>query len=100
MQYTTRSYFKLYTGIGKYNALSYWEWKTSTHIREDVDIVIGEYIPTMKYIKPYLSNLAKSMQIHLLLVLVENVMNGNISISRTAYRKMDVGMGILIIKIS
>ena len=33
------------------------------------------------------------MQIHLLLVLVENVMNGNISISRTA---MDVGMGILI----
>ena len=85
MQYTTRSYFKLYTGIGKYNALSYWEWKTSTHISKDVDIVIGEYIPcTMKYIKPYLSNLAKSMQIHLLLVLVENVMNGNISISRTA----------------
>ena len=59
--------------------------------------MIGEYIPcTMIYIKPYLSNLAKSMQIHLLLVLVENVMNGNISISRTAYRKMDVGMGILI----
>ena len=47
--------------------------------------MIGEYIPcTMIYIKPYLSNLAKSMQIHLLLVLVENVMNGNISISRTA----------------
>ena len=45
--------------------------------------MIGEYIPcTMKYIKPYLSNLAKSMQIHLLLVLVENVMNGNISVSR------------------
>ena len=62
--------------------------------------MIGEYIPcTMIYIKPYLSNLAKSMQIHLLLVLVENVMNGNISISRTAYRKMDVGMGILNIKI-
>ena len=40
------------------------------------------------------------MQIHLLLVLVENVMNGNMSISRAAYRKMDVGMGILEIKIS